>query len=478
MEGDKEDKLPESRPEDDSQKVVPPVRRHLGRATFVVGSALFLTLLILAISVWQGYMKIPGQEGAKKPIVSSKVEITSLGEGAFGMLSGLSTISSGGAEDSKVETGTASQSSSLALPVGRGGGGATTGATVDMIYPYQPTYYVYVYKGDEFTQDQAKMDVLRRVVGRTVLPASAVATALDFDLFDLDKLGKARAYSLSFLEDKEFGYRTDIDLNDESVSIYKHWEKWPSAYGDCSGDVCTNRNALAVGDIPDDGTIIDATKSFLDEYKIDLSGFGTPRVNRSFLRYYASAAEAYVPDDISVTYPLVVEGKNVYESYGDLNGMSVSYDIRNRRVSSCYGLKTHNYQSSAYEAETDVAKLLAIAQDADGAMPLKDDAGTDYKTVELELGTPVLSYEILWRYENNQNLEYLVPCLMFPVRADADAVYARERVVVPLIKEFLDENSGGPIRIMEGSAAAAGSAISSAGNATVSGSQPGGEKVD
>jgi hypothetical protein len=103
-----------------------------------------------------------------------------------------------------------------------------------------------------------------------------------------------------------------------------------------------------------------------------------------------------------------------------------------------------------------VQKILDTAKNIDGNIttpPLANEKSSNFETVELELGTPALSYEHFWRYESNgQSSEFLVPALVFPIKNNpATGYYGRNNVVVPLIKDFQNQNSGGGIAVpMEG----------------------------
>jgi len=460
---------------------------------FSLGGLVVFVFLIAAVIFrqQQNGALIPGGDGGKGIALSSKVSISAVGANAFGVLSDLSAGGDGGVPNVDGSFATSSEDAAgstdkAAEPVaasqgGSGVGGASPDETaVEATYPYEPTYYVYTYKGADFTQNETKMNVLKRTSGVSGVSASVLARSLDFNLFDLRKLNSAKTSNLSFFEDREFGYRTDIDLDRGAVSIYKNYEKWPEAYADCKGDVCSGMASstdLQSADLPSDEEIIKATNAFLNDYKVDLSAYGTPEVNKDFLNYSVKGQEAYIPEEVAVAYPLVVDGKSVFESYGEIDGLSVNYDVRNRKVSSMYNLMTHSYQSSNYEAETDVAKILEAAKNVDGTMPMPlRDNGEEaaYKKIEIELDTPFLSFENMNRYEGNQNSEYLVPCLVFPVKNGTDmSAYARKRVVVPIIKDFLNQNDGGPVMIMKG-ATSAGSAASvpaaSVDSATSSGS--------
>jgi hypothetical protein len=182
------------------------------------------------------------------------------------------------------------------------------------------------------------------------------------------------------------------------------------------------------------------------------------------MRSYADVASIVYPEELTVIYPLQIEGRDIYESYGETTGLSVSYDIRDKKVSSMYNLMTHNYQSSAYDAETDVQKIIQTAQSTNGNIyaPV-DEKNKDVKKVVLELDTPILGYEHFWRYENSgQNSEFMVPALIFPIKDNPDTgYYGQTRIVVPLIKDFANQN-GGPIVVpmMDKATATTGSASS------------------
>lgn len=384
--------------------------------------------------------------------ISSKVLIDATGENAFGALSDLSVqqnsanssyaqnISSrsgsgqeSAAVDSVATLGTAGTASAIA-PAGMGDG---VSSDAKVMPPYQTVYYSYVYKGAEFSQDQEKMNVLRRVVENGT-PVGDIAKQVGSGLFDFGKFDNSKVALVSFYEDKDYGYRADADLTQGYVSIYKNWLKWPNIYADCKDENCYKSRQIKAGDVPSDSETISGCKSFLDNYGVDLSAYGEPKIDKRYVNYYAKADISY-PEEMPVIYPLIIDGKGVYENGGEFFGLNLSFDVRNRKVSSVNNLRTNNYQSSAYDAETDVQKILAKAQNIDGTMPLPDDKSNDIKKVELELDTPVLGYEHLWRYENGQSSEFMVPCLVFLVKENADIQnYWRKQVVVPVIKDFLN----------------------------------------
>jgi hypothetical protein len=75
-----------------------------------------------------------------------------------------------------------------------------------------------------------------------------------------------------------------------------------------------------------------------------------------------------------------------------------------------------------------------------------DDNG---KSVEIDLGTPRMNFVQMWDYKDNTSQQILVPSLIFPViKQPDDGSFYRQSVVVPLIQDILNRDTGGPVRIL------------------------------
>jgi hypothetical protein len=154
----------------------------------------------------------------------------------------------------------------------------------------------------------------------------------------------------------------------------------------------------------------------------------------------------YIPDTVSVVYPLKVQDKAVYDDGGNKAGLHVNVNIRLMRVAGIWDFNAQKYQSSAYAAETDVKKILGFAER--GGVYGYYDASTA-KIVDVELGTPEIAYLKYWNYRNGTSDELLVPSLVFPiVKMPDDPNFYRKSVIIPLAKELLDAQNGGPVNIM------------------------------
>ena len=150
---------------------------------------------------------------------------------------------------------------------------------------------------------------------------------------------------------------------------------------------------------------------------------------------------AYLPESISVIYPMKIDGKSVADSGGNKYGLRVNANLRYKQVDGLWGLTSQNYESSDYETETNVDRILKIA--AKGGM--NQVGNPDAANVpEIELGTPETGLAIYYQYNNGANTELYVPALIFPVtKIPENTYFYGSRVIVPLTKELLSQYEDG-----------------------------------
>ena len=365
------------------------------------------------------------------------------------------------------EVGEGSQEKMAATtPAGLGGGGGgNAGMAADrMMMPPITDVPVnrYVYRGEGVQWDAQEAEVLKRVKGgRGTREISKVLASFNLGLVDLRGFSDAHVQMFSLLEDKPFGYQISVDAMEGMITIGQNWQKWPSSQ--CHDQACWDARRVRQGDIPSDQELIRITDAFLKQMGISKASFRAPEVDRSWEMWYAQTedkANFYFPEQVSVKYPLVVDGKRVFEQYGDPMGMMVSVDIKERRAAGVFNILTQVYSRSAYPAESDTKRIIAIAEKV-GLTPwygslVKED-GSPVKTVEVGLGTPEEGFMRYWQQNDTISNELLVPSLIFPVMMDAPGGYTGSRfIVVPRVLDILDElernnqgmGGGGPIRIM------------------------------
>lgn len=370
--------------------------------------------------------------------------------------------------------GSVSSSVSAVAPLGLGGGTGTSIAR-----PYYYPGYTYRYTGEPVQDLPAQVDVLRRVKNVGFPINSSFFSSFDVGNLKLDSFSNASLSNITLTEDKEFGYIISVDFIEGMVSVYENWRRWPQPFNDCKDDACYQSLRLMPENVPADNELIALTNDWLNLRGIKASDYGTPYVQNDWRVYYAQAEDksiAYVPDVVTVMYPLKVNNVSVYENGGSQAGIGVNVNVRYSRVSGMWNLTSQQYQSSAYEAETNFEALLKYANSGNQGYPMPliypaPPFDGEQKIIELDLGTPQMGYMKYWNYQNNDNQELLLPALVFPILnlPDDGNYYSPKQMVVPLVKEFWQMNNpviDGPIRIMP-----AGGAVSEPGS-TGAGTSP------
>src|SRR3989339_627245 len=398
--------------------------------------ALFLLLIIPSLSPESSF------KNTKTAKVNFDLQVNKVSKNAFGPL---------------VAQNAATAGSEVSYAVGRGGGGGGVAAAGDMaveadsklIYP-QPVEYKYVYAGEEFSLDNAQMEVLKKIKGSGSQNEMAqFLQNVNFDNISLQSLDDPKLRNFTIYEDKDFGYSIYVDLYEGMISINETWERWPIY------NYNTYLEPMKIENIPGDEQLIGMANKFLNDYGISTASYGEPRVDNSWREIYMRTEDksmVYVPDVMTIVYPLIINGQEIYEEWGGTMGLRVSINVRYNKVSNMWNLSNQKYQSSIYDMETDVNKILDLASRGGNYYYYYQDPSA--KTVEITLGTPRLGYMQTWQYTDNVSHELLVPALIFPVTnipTDAEYFY-RESVVIPLAKEIIDQRMQGgdlPVQIME-----------------------------
>jgi hypothetical protein len=417
-------------------------------------------VVVLAVVVFAAQFYY--RSGMNKKLLSfgADVRITRAQANAFGNLATLTaTGGKGGGGNASAAPMSLAADTKMAPATGIGGGGVDSSFA-----PYEPVSYKYVYKGEELNLTSDKLDVLKKQTPDTSSLVSSLSS-LGLGLVSLDSFPASKLQSISFNQDN--GYNLYVDLNSGSISISGYFGIMPYATTDASvapmdlrcieaSSTCGGGPApISESDIPDDATLISISNQFLSAHSIATSAFGNPEVMNDYRIQNETLLKAepkslvYWPETITVVYPLKVGDGEVFDESGSKTGLMVGVDIRNKKVTSVYNLSTQDYQSSSYDAETDSARILKIAQAGGMYGYLGDQSG---KTIEIELGTPTIQYVQMWDYQQNSSQQLLVPSMIFPVLNKPDTQYFYQKaVVIPLIKQILDRAGGigGPVKILE-----------------------------
>lgn len=359
-------------------------------------------------------------------------EITKLSDRAFGDLNfemsssdmkGVAGMGAGGG-------GNYSESDSASAPIeGR-------------IMPYPYYQYKYTYVGDDFSIDEDKMEVYKRQKELNVSPK----LSLNLDQINLQKFANAKLQNITIMEEQEYGYMVNVNFTEGMISINQNWQTWPIYESTCAGiggDIatkCVDSNRLFIDDIPSDDKILEIADSFVREYKINITDYAEPIIDNRWRTYYENSEDKnnyYVPDTISVIYPLTIQDKKIYNYGGEPDGLMISVNIREMKVSGAWNIMPNNYQSSLYDVEQDTSKILKLAEQGGNGYVYFDEAA---KIIEINLGKPELIYVKTYNYKNGNSEELIVPALSFPIlNKPANYYLYQENVVVPILKELVDE---------------------------------------
>lgn len=335
------------------------------------------------------------------------------------------------------------------------GGGGGNGVDMKIMPPFYN--YRYIYKGEDLQLDEKEVNVYRRQKGLSSSTANQFLKQLRFGMVDMTKFNNLNIDSINLMENKEYGYNIMINFRDGIISVNENWELWPSPTKQCQTPECYDSARIKPNEVPADSELIRIADGFLKDYGISTENYGKAQVLDYWRRELAAASDltqVYIPDIASVVYPLILDGKQVYDEGGSPSGLVVNVNIRAKKASGVQELAVQKYQSSAYEAETDVTKVLKLAESG-GFRPIyyaMENSGD--KTEDIELGTPTKSLIKIWQYKNGASEELYVPALVFPVISSPKntpnyGYNYKTNVIIPLAKEILNgDNNGGIVPMM------------------------------
>ena len=332
---------------------------------------------------------------------------------------------------------------------GMGGSSMDIGIMPNFEYPT----FSYVYEGDDLTEvigSSEKVDVYKKV--KNEFNSSALLnsiTSISTNLINLNKFNnsQAKVSYFSVNEEKEFGYVLSFDASNNSFSLYQNWQYWPQIGAECRDEACFARVRFNYSDLLSNEEAISIAKKFLTDYGINQSAYGEANVNYNFHEIYASSDDKtslYVPEETTIVFPFMIEGKEVKDEGGQSYGLYVNVNSRHKKVSGLNNLSLNNYEVSAYEAFNDVERIKSIVENG-GLNFYKDPYAT--KEIKVYLGTPSIILSRQYQYEKDYGnaTELFVPALSFPVirLSEETEYYYQKNIVIPLVKDLIKENQNG-----------------------------------
>lgn len=371
--------------------------------------------------------------------------ITALEPGAFGNLGGMraegehvpETASAGFGSGAGLGVAAVTEDASLSARPQSGGGGGMAITGIAPGEPY-PEYRVYdlVYGGEEIVLSDNSLPVYMREKGDAARKAlAALLIGADNGMLDLSRNTGTELTSFQLLESGPDRHFINVDLRDGRVFFNLNYAT--------ASSVPNYERVLTRDDHPADDRLISAADRFLKGYRVDMSSYGTPFVDKRWETHVLleedrnSAAIIPAPNVLTVIYPLMVDGQPAYDQSGHPFGISVSVDVLTLTVTGAHNIISTDFRKSDYIIETDVDRLIRIAErggiygfhygDAQG--------GT------VTLGTPETVQVLMpqWDPETGTSLELYVPALRFPLVDKPESMaYGPDYVIVPMVKDILD----------------------------------------
>ncbi len=390
--------------------------------------------------------------GSESQLLSGKYDVKAVANESFGDLDKVAVVST---QDAAKLNSTSSSAGNNGPAVAMGTGGmpnmSTTATAEDakLIAPGEPypgqTYYTFKYEGTENLPGlNATQSVLKRT--KPVQPESLVSRVvnlLSFGLIDLTTLQNVQLQNLSFIEDREFGYGVYVDVQQGMVNMYQNYERWPQP-------TSSEPAPMKVEDLPKDADVMASAETFIQQYKISKEGYGTPRIVEPWRIAYEAASATdrmsfYIPEQIQIVYPLMLENKEVYDESGNVYGLSIVVDAKTMRVASVYELMSKQFERSDYKGEADSSRILKIAENGGFRNYSYPDQQVGRK-IELKLGTPTVQMVKIYYSSDNYKTsnDLYMPALIFPITNWKENNYWRQSVIVPLVKSILDSDNQQP----------------------------------
>lgn len=400
-----------------------------------------LALAVIQVLVFYGLNNKDNSQATVKNGENKKIALSQfvpLQEGAFGRLSGQAP----------------SDGSASAMPRssagggygGLGGGGGVAGdSEAKMIAPMPYYNYRYVYNG-ELKLDQDKMEVFKRIKELKSIPGSeSILKEAGLGMVDLSTFENPRMQNVSFAEDKDYGLTFFVSFEEGMIGINENWSKWHH-------EIPATR--LNMEDMPADSEVIAMADEFLKAHGVNMGSYGPGYVMGDWRVEYERSInkyDFYIPESLTVVYPVKIKDSFVYNEGGEKDGLYVNVNIKAKKANGLWGLNSNRYETSSYAIETDQKRILSVVERGGIYGYLDPNA----KTADVELGEPTLAYMKSWVYNGGiSGEELIVPALVFPIKkAPEGQMYFRKNVIVPIVKDILEkgeQNRGGGPVMMEG----------------------------
>ena len=389
--------------------------------------------------------------------------VTETGDQAFGRLGAATATTSA----NEAAGSTVAKSAALAAPETAVPPATDLAAPVSpmpIVAPLPPlssVHYEYHYPGD-LKLPSGSVTVLKTAPQQDLSALTSHLSDANLGFLDLGKLNNPVLQNLVIGENRDRGYQVNVDFTNGTAYITQNWSKWPTP-GACAPDSrsCPAPRTAPAAEMPTSQETLSIAKTFLTDLGVDTGRYGSPSVineNRLLAPTTAAPAVDFFSERLTVLYPLLVNGRTVYDEGGNPQGLSVNIDARTRTVTDAGPISLQNYLASTYPAENDGSLVHKFILNG-GAYGERIEAGQG--TVTKELDAPQEGYVVVWQQAADQMEQVFLPALIFPVKdydqAEALGYGYPKNIVVPLVKDYYETAAAKPQPSPYSGAASSGS---------------------
>lgn len=263
---------------------------------------------------------------------------------------------------------------------------------------------------------------------------------LDFAWIDISNFSNVGVSNISLSEDKEYGYNIYVDFENTSMNISKNLNKWPQQpYIEWEKQVFLEEKE-----------IIKIANDFLKIHKIDLSKYGNPVIEKTYMMAYAKYSSSkmmpeFAQNMTNVVFPLIIDWNEILEEWWQALWVRIEVDLKEKKVTWLSGLSIDSYLKSDYKTETTTVNIIKVAEKW-GRYGFYDYGTGEVKYIDLNLKNPEIKYVHTYSYKDNIQEQYLVPAVVFEVeKIENTENFYGETVVVPLLKDSYKYDENGNI---------------------------------
>ncbi len=312
-----------------------------------------------------------------------------------------------------------------------------------MPYPVEQKNYRYVYEGnllDEINLSEISDLVYKREIDDNLSRQVANRLSSTPNLpINLNNFSQKEVRHISINEEKDYGYSISFNLANNTLSIYSNWQQWPQPYKDCYDRGCIEDLQLGASDMLSENQLISIANNFVNNYEIDLRNYGSAQVSKESIKRITNLEnnpEHNYPQEASIIYPLIINNKEVVDNYGKLEGINVSINIRERKVSSVHNINYSSLLSSSYDLIDNLENIDPLL--TRGGLSPDMFYRNELEEIKINLGDPKILLVRTWTtsYDISRgSSEIFLPALVFPIKEMPNEYFHRQHVVIPLTKE-------------------------------------------